>query len=982
MTVATVPRPPARASLGGPVSAALEADLRAWVRRHGIVVWLDLDDHYTDFVDHLQAARDEGALPYEVRAFRGSHLALMMRLEGVAGGTEKVPLVIHLPGFNEETVRNTPLFELYAAGVRYRKALDTLVTEAAAGRVRPDQIASFKTQPDMTLAGADAWLSAHLNDAEGGIAAQLRAMEPTAVFDDLLTGGFVAGRVAQPLGQPGDEDALWERLAAWTGLPGTWRDTTLPPSRPRAEDVAFSAASWALCVEYVDDLLKRAPVSDHLAGAAGLPRQVIDTCRDIAAHLRERHPSFYQRTADETEALLADEVEAARAEDLGKIDTFRFEEEKVLAAALEALARADWDLAAEWAALRIDAKPGVGSFWLRDDPTRQSAWQLVRDAARLGQALVRAGDHLGVDLDASDGLETALDAYAARGAAVDQAHRQLEQRRVALLYPQVPAFETLRARLDGMRGAWRGWADAWARDFNALCKTQGFLPAAGHQQRTLFDEVVRPLAQEAGTTAYFVVDALRFEMGEELYRQLEGTPATTVHLRPRLAELPTVTEVGMNVLAPVAPSGRLAPAMSSDAGSVLGFRAGEFRVSDPETRKRAMHGRIGGGTCPWLTLEDVVSRDSASLKRAVAQAHLVVVHSQEIDNAGEKGVGPAVFDHVMQKLRAAWRLLRDAGVRRFVFTSDHGFLLLDDSAASAQAHGRRIDPKRRHVFSPVAADHAGEVRVALADLGYEGVSGHVMFPESTAVFDTGRRSMSFVHGGNSLQERVIPVLTVVHRAAAGGSMLQYGVEAEASEGVGGMHCLEARVEVVAQRSLDFGSPRDIELALRVLDTGGVQVELCQTRGKARIAGGVVVATVGERFELFFRLSGSSDARVQVELHHPSAVADLVPCVPDARFAVTAPRTPSPAPPAPSGMATATSRTSWLEQLPAAGVRQVFEHLAAHGTVTESEAAAMLGGPRGLRRFAFRFEEFAQKAPFGVRIDVVAGVKRYVREGSG
>ena len=28
------------------------------------------------------------------------------------------------------------------------------------------------------------------------------------------------------------------------------------------------------------------------------------------------------------------------------------------------------------------------------------------------------------------------------------------------------------------------------------------------------------------------------------------------------------------------------------------------------------------------------------------------VHSMEIDDAGEKGVGPAVFDHAMQKLRA------------------------------------------------------------------------------------------------------------------------------------------------------------------------------------------------------------------------------------------------------------------------------------------------------------------------------------------
>ena len=42
---------------------------------------------------------------------------------------------------------------------------------------------------------------------------------------------------------------------------------------------------------------------------------------------------------------------------------------------------------------------------------------------------------------------------------------------------------------------------------------------------------------------------------------------------------------------------------------------------------------------------------------------------------------------------------------------------------------------------------------------------------------------------------------------------------------------------------------------------------------------------------------------------------------------------------------------------------------------------MLGGPRELRRFANRFEEYAAKAPFGVRIDVIGGVKRYVREGT-
>ena len=167
-----------------------------------------------------------------------------------------------------------------------------------------------------------------------------------------------------------------------------------------------------------------------------------------------------------------------------------------------------------------------GSFWLREAPARQSAWQLIGDAARLGASIVTAGPKLN-----AESLEDALACYVQQGAAVDQAHRHLEQRRLALLYPQLPEFEILRARLDGLRQLWRRWADGWARDFNALCKAHGFVPPASLQQRTLFDEVVHPLTQDSETTALVVVDGLRFEMAEELYLAMSDTPATTPHLR-------------------------------------------------------------------------------------------------------------------------------------------------------------------------------------------------------------------------------------------------------------------------------------------------------------------------------------------------------------------------------------------------------------------------------------------------------------------
>jgi hypothetical protein len=86
----------------------------------------------------------------------------------------------------------------------------------------------------------------------------------------------------------------------------------------------------------------------------------IDACRGLAEHLRRAQPDFYRRTAEETEDALPDEVAAARAEDLGRIDTFEFEEKKVYEAALAALGEGRWEVARTWAQERLDGS----SFWI------------------------------------------------------------------------------------------------------------------------------------------------------------------------------------------------------------------------------------------------------------------------------------------------------------------------------------------------------------------------------------------------------------------------------------------------------------------------------------------------------------------------------------------------------------------------------------------------------------------------------------------
>jgi hypothetical protein len=333
------------------------------------------------------------------------------------------------------------------------------------------------------------------------------------------------------------------------------------------------------------------------------------------------------------------------------------------------------------------------------------------------------------------------------------------------------------------------------------------------------------------------------------------------------------------------------------------------------------------------------------------------------------------------------------------------------------------------VFRPHAANHEGEVRVALADLGYQGVEAQLMMPEDTAVFDTGSRDMRFVHGGNSLQERLIPVLTIEHREKPGGSTQQYQIFAQQKQGLGDYLCLEIQVKTVEQLALAFGGRSRIELALKCPDNPDLKVELSQARGTAQVKDSVIQAPVGEAFELFFRLIGSSQEKVRVEVFHPSATDQVTSCIPDARFLVSAlagvgrrsasttasahaSSAPSPAssatstpaltspspstqrdePLPPPGSAAATSTAtlanddamaSWLLDLsPDEAIRRLFAHLATHGTVTELEAVAMLGSPRAARRFALQVDELASRAPFAVRVVVVVGEgKRYVKEQS-
>ncbi len=186
-------------------------------------------------------------------------------------------------------------------------------------------------------------------------------------------------------------------------------------------------------------------------------------------HFRAQHADAYAGMADDTERLLGADRESARAEDLGKIDTFRFEEEKMREAAILAAEEGRWSQALTWAKQRS----GV-AFWLDRDLRLRWEWTLVEHAAAVGVAIEKVGPPPAE----TKNLAEAVEYYSQKAYLVDAAHRRLEQRIYST--PQIALINSNRMIevFEGARRAYRIWADDLGRAFTRICKRYGPCPTS------------------------------------------------------------------------------------------------------------------------------------------------------------------------------------------------------------------------------------------------------------------------------------------------------------------------------------------------------------------------------------------------------------------------------------------------------------------------------------------------------------------------
>lgn len=714
----------------------IEKQLVERLQARRVVVWYDGRSEFAPFIAELRggsgnglAAVTVGGVDTRLAEARGSMFELRAVVEPLVHGDQPEPLLIYLPG-QERDRHGSVLMELEKAGECYEPQLKRLARNVLRQRytdgVIDDLLASdgvgyddlARALTDTSSSEPPSILKSIFHDVP-----RHRSLLATWLAEDARD-----GQIEEKKGIVELRKLLRSRI----GL-------NVPDDAPLGK-VRSIALRYVLGGEFKSDLAGGpSAVLDTLPGAD--TKEASAAVRELALQLRAGFPETYPTLADRVEAELKLGDMAIPAEMLGSIDTFRFEERRLLEHCGDLIAAKVFDKA-----LGI-INEREHSFWLDRDLARKAQWEACRRMAELGEL----ADALRPQLSKiGNNPHTWINAYVANDGwfRVDQAQRRLE---------------TLLATLDGdanerplgvVRGLYEDTCRAMADGFTRALAAAHWAVSGPLQQTRIFSEVV---SKQPMPVAYFLVDAMRYEMGIELAERLPTTAEVSV--RPALCALPSITPIGMAALQPGAAASFSVVAQGGKLGVLID---GAF-LPDVSARKKFAAARIP--QLADLTLDELLSLQPSKLTKRIEGAQIVIVRSQEIDHAGEHGFtfqARQVMDTVIDNLARGVRRLAAAGVQHAVLSADHGHLFFpsdrDESMRVEAPGGDRVDLHRRCWIGRGGSTPAGCVRVSASALGYESDLDFI-FPAGCGVFKTGG-DLAFHHGGPSLQELVVPVVTV------------------------------------------------------------------------------------------------------------------------------------------------------------------------------------------------------------------------------
>lgn len=258
-------------------------------------------------------------------------------------------------------------------------------------------------------------------------------------------------------------------------------------------------------------------------------------------------------------------------------------------------------------------------------------------------------------------------------------------------------------------------------------------------------------------TVVILSDALRYEVGQELFARLSDGARYTAKLDYMLSTLPSYTRLGMSALLPHQ------KLELTDDGQEL---VDGIRAIDLDTRSMVLKNAEPESACVAYAV--IKNMKKEELRKIFTGKQVVYVYHDQIDTTGENApdhVFAACETAIMEIMELIYRLTINANTQHFIVTADHGFIYkrdkVDESGKIAGISGQKNIVKRRYVVADHAVEDTGICHLPLGAVLDNDDAKVVSFPLSYNVFKTpGSGGLNYVHGGSSPQELLVPLLEV------------------------------------------------------------------------------------------------------------------------------------------------------------------------------------------------------------------------------
>lgn len=742
----------------------LAKEIAGKLQRHGVVIWDDQEQSYGALVGDIAP---EGA---SVATFDGSWFALRRDIEAHLAGATAPNLLVYVSAPAPDP---DPLEELRAIGMRHRSLLATVIRTSLRGQLTDRRLDELGKQC-RTLAEVEAALDAGASEADARLMALVSESGTAAIARELLSGAY-----DERMSDPSLLDAAHAFFTQSTGAAAN------APDGAALRSEVFRHFVLTKVYEATGAL------PDDFAGAFAPPttsqrKTVNDMWRLLRAE--PKLSAAVVELAHEVDRVLHTAAVVTWHDGMGSIDLTPGLEEVALQQAKRLLSESDWRAASELAEVRLRS-----SWWAQ--PNRLEGHDFLA-RWRAVAAIVGLNSALETEPPAVESLATVVDWYSSAGWEVDSAYRRMEFVRVsagAALHEFDEAFRLARQRYEQ-------WLDQVLRRTAEAISSDANVPDHEQQRRIHHTEV-----HGRESTAYVLVDALRYELGWDLATRL-GRLHATVDVHAAVAAVPTITPIGMAAVTPGAEE-RFDIDLNSDAHLAVHVEGRPVRtVSDRVKRFEKVHGKVAD-----VPLDKLAQYTNRELKKHIEGAALVLVRSTEIDADGETDQLAASwgsFDSTLDVLQTAVARLLHAGIQRIVLTADHGFLAVRELGEELRVDKPPTGTGELHRRAWIGTGGTATdstVKVPLSDFGIGG-GLDIIVPRGLGVFVAGG-GLQFFHGGLSPQELVVPVITVVSDEATvepkyeidlsvAGGRITTGVVAVAIQMTGDLFTRESGVRIV------------------------------------------------------------------------------------------------------------------------------------------------------------------------------------------